>query len=330
MHEEDGGRLPPSMLMLLAPAVALMVAPEQELLRPFGVANRSPDGKVSLKPTLLKAVVAFGFVRVKVSETTPPGEVPTKLNDSLMEGDKITATLANAVPPVPPSVEVTAPVVLFCTPVAVAVTFTLKVQDALVDSAPLERLMVLLPAVAVIVPPLQEPVSPLGVETTSPAGNVSVKAMPLKEAVEFGFATTKLKLVLPFSAMDATANDLVMSGGATLAGGPTVKLAEAALPVPALVDVTALVVLVSAPVEVPFTVTLKLHEPLAAMLAPVSDTLFDPAVAVMVPPPHKPVRPLGVATTSPAGNASVKATPERAAVFEAGFVIVKVRLVVPF
>jgi hypothetical protein len=39
--------------------------------------------------------------------------------------------LAEAVPPVPPSVEVTAPVVLFFVPAVVPVTFTEKVQELL-------------------------------------------------------------------------------------------------------------------------------------------------------------------------------------------------------
>ena len=35
----------------------------------------------------------------------------------------------------------------------------------------------------------------------------------------------------------------------------------------------------------------------------------EPATAVMVPPPHVPDKPLGVATTSPAGRLSVKLKP---------------------
>ena len=53
-----------------------------------------------------------------------------------------------------------------------------------------------------------------------------------------------------------------------------------------------------------------------------------PAVAVIVPPPHVPDNPLGVATTKPAGNVSVNATPVKE-VLALGFVIVKVKDVVP-
>jgi hypothetical protein len=67
-------------------------------------------------------------------------------------------TLAEAVPPVPPSTDVTAPVVLFCTPAAVPVTFTLNVHDPLAASAAPVRLTLLPPAVAAIVPPPHDPV----------------------------------------------------------------------------------------------------------------------------------------------------------------------------
>jgi hypothetical protein len=302
----------------------------QELARPFGEATTNPAGRVSLKLRPLNEAVAFGFVMVKFKATAAFSDTPASPKDSVIEGGNTTETLANAVPPVPPSTEVTAPVVLFCTPVATLVTFTLNVQDALVDRLAPERLILVPLEIAVIVPPLHEPLSPLGEATASPAGNVSVKPTPLNEAATFGFTMTKVKLVVPLSGIDATPNDLVMSGGVTLIGGPTVRLADAVLPLPALTDVTAPVVLVRFPVDVPCTLTLNVHEPLAAMLALVKATLFDPAAAVMLPPPQEPVNPLGVATTSPAGNVSVKATPVIAAVFAVGFVMVKLRLVVAF
>jgi hypothetical protein len=63
------------------------------------------------------------------------------------------------------------------------------------------------------------------------------------------------------------------------------------------------------------------------MVAPNSVTEFDPATAVIVPPPQEPVTPLGVETTRPAGNGSVNATPFSATLFVPGLVTVKVRLV---
>ena len=75
--------------------------------------------------------------------------------------------------------------------------------------------------------------------------------------------------------------------------------------------------------------TLKLHEPLAASIAPDRLTVPLAAVAVIVPPPHEPENPLGVATTKPAGNVSVNATPVRE-VLALEFVIVKLREVDAF
>src|SRR5262245_65121462 len=104
--------------------------------------------------------------------------------------------------------------------------------------------------------------------------------------------------------------------------------AESVLPFPPLVEVTC-TLLFFIPADVPWTFTLKLQELLAATVAPLRLTVLDPAVAVMVPPPHEPVSPLGVATTRPLGRLSMKATPVSATVlFE--FVIVKLRVVVPF
>ena len=66
-------------------------------------------------------------------------------------------------------------------------------------------------------------------------------------------------------------------------------LAEAVLPVPPSVEVTAPVVLFFAPALVPVTLTEKVQLPLAARVAPLRLMMFDPAVAVIVPPPQLPV-----------------------------------------
>jgi hypothetical protein len=110
----------------------------------------------------------------------------------------------------------------------------------------------------------------------------------------------------------------------------TVTLAVAVLPVPPLVELTAAVVLVFTPVEAPFTFTENVQEVLDARVAPVRLTEPVFCAAVIVPPPHVPVKPFGVATTSPPGSVSVNATPLSAAVFAVGFVMVKLRLVLAF
>src|SRR5262245_37755885 len=106
---------------------------------------------------------------------------------------------AEAVPPVPPSVEVTLPVVLFFWPAVVPVTFTAKVQELLAAMVPPDKLITLVPCVAVIVPAPQEPLSPLGVEITRPAGSVSLKATPLRATVVLLFWMVKLRLVESFN-----------------------------------------------------------------------------------------------------------------------------------
>src|SRR5438552_14868807 len=95
--------------------------------------------------------------------------------------------------------------------------------------------------------------------------------------------------------------------------GSTITEAVAVFPVPPFAEVTAPVVLTLLPAVVPVTLTVKVQEPLAATVAPARLMLPDPAVAVIVPPPQEPVSPLGVATISPLGNISVKATPVSAA-----------------
>jgi hypothetical protein len=98
-------------------------------------------------------------------------------------------------------------------------------------------------------------------------------------------------------------------------GGTTVRLAEAVPPLPLSVDVTAPVVLFCMPVETAVTLTANEQAPEAAKVDPAKLTEVDPAMAVIVPLPHEPATPLGVATTSPAGKGSVKPTSLRAPAF---------------
>ena len=132
---------------------------------------------------------------------------------------------------------------MFFTPAVVAVTLTENVHDdpaaGEAVSVPPERLTAPLPAVAVIVPAPQVPARPLGVEITKPAGKLSVNATPLRGLKVLGFVTVKFNVLLVFSAMLVGLNDLVIVGGEA-----TVKLAEAVLPVPPLVELTGPVVLV--------------------------------------------------------------------------------------
>jgi len=110
-----------------------------------------------------------------------------------------TVMLAEADAPFPPSVEVTALVVVFCTPVLVAVTFAVKLHEALSARVVPARLTLPDAATAVIVPPPQLPVKPLGVEM-------------------LGFDRLKVSDVLPFNGTLAAPNTIAMVGG-NLAGG---------------------------------------------------------------------------------------------------------------
>src|SRR5580693_4797564 len=85
------------------------------------------------------------------------------------------------------------------------------------------------PAVAVIVPPPQLPVRPLGVATTRPAGSVSVNATPVRPAVTLLFWSVKVRDVLPPTGMLAAPKALIMTGGL---GATTVTEALAVPPGP--------------------------------------------------------------------------------------------------
>jgi hypothetical protein len=161
------------------PATAVAVPP-QLFVNPLGVATTIPAGSVSANATPVSAAVfAVGFEVENVSEVVPFSGIEAAPKALAIEGGASTVKLADAVPPVPPSIEVTCPVVLFLVPGVVPVTLTEKVHDALAARVPPERLTVPASAVAVTVPAPQVPVSPFGVETTKPAGSVSLNATPV-------------------------------------------------------------------------------------------------------------------------------------------------------
>lgn len=127
--------------------------------------------------------------------------------------------LAEAVLPPPPSVELTALVVLFCTPVAIAETSTVKLHEAPAASVAADSPTAPDPAVAVMLPPPQVPVRPLGVATSNPAGKVSVKPMPVSAVPELGLEIWKVSNVNPFNATLPAPNDFEIVGGTIVGGG---------------------------------------------------------------------------------------------------------------
>jgi hypothetical protein len=91
-------------------AVTVSVPPQTAATE---LATVRPSGIVSVKAMLLSAaVLAEGFVIVKVREVVAFSAIPAGLKTFTIEGGPRTLRVAEAVPPVPPSVEVTAAVVL--------------------------------------------------------------------------------------------------------------------------------------------------------------------------------------------------------------------------
>jgi hypothetical protein len=319
---------PPVSVMLTEPATAVAV-PAQLFVNPLGVATTSPVGSVSANATPASATAfAAGFVIVNVKEVVPFRGIFPAPKALAIEGGASTETLAEAVPPVPPSVDVTALVVLFFAPAVVPVTFKWKLQLLAAGRVPPDRLIALLPAVAVIVPVPQLPTNPLGVEMISPAGSVSANPIPEKLCVVLLFWMLKSKSIVPFSEILATGGtpNCLLSTGAEI----TVRLAFEVFPVPPSIEVTC-TLLFATPATVPVTFTVIVHEALVASVPPDRLTEPDPAAAVAVPLQVL-FRLLGVATTRVpcvCGNVSVNPMPVRATPV-LGFVILKVSEVLPF
>src|ERR1051326_5495236 len=151
-----------------------------------------------------------------------------------MDGGEATVKLAVAVLPVPPLVELTAPVVFVYCPEAAPVTVTENWQVPFTATvAPVRARPV--GAVVVSVPPQTEEVA---LATVSPVGSVSVKATPVSAStLPAGLVMVNWSEVVAFSAIVEGLNSFAIDGGAT-----TWTVAVAVLPVPPSVEVTALVV----------------------------------------------------------------------------------------
>jgi len=213
---------------------------------------------------------------------------------------------------------------LVCWPAAAPVTFAEKVHVAPEASDAPVKLTALLPAAAVIVPPPHDPVRPFGVAITKPDGRVSVNPTPESVCVVLLFCNEKDSEVDPFRGMLVAPNALLMLGGPMT----VIEAVLLAAPGPLSVEEIGPVVLFWTPACTPFTFTEMVHDPLGANPPPERLTEPDPAVPMTVPPQVL-LRPLGVATTSPAGSASVNATPVSASVV-LGLLIWKVSDVVAF
>ncbi len=102
-------RVPALRLACPEPATAVAVPP-QVLVNPFGVATTNPAGRLSVNASPVRATLAFGFAMVNVNDVVPFRGIDATPNALVIDGAEATVTLAVAVFPVPPFVEVTAPV----------------------------------------------------------------------------------------------------------------------------------------------------------------------------------------------------------------------------
>src|ERR1700733_15873363 len=147
-------------------------------------------------------------------------------NTFAIVGDATTVTDALEVLPVPASIDVTV-TLLFFTPAAVPVTLRDMMQEELLGTVPPIRLTIEPPPLAANVPP-HVVLRFWGVDTLSPAGRLSVKAIPVREK---GFVTgllmVKDKFVEPLRAILVGANAFTITGAVA-----TVRFAVAVLPVP--------------------------------------------------------------------------------------------------
>jgi hypothetical protein len=159
------------------PAVAVNVPPVQPVvLAPFGVCTTKPPGNVSEIVTPVRVTVSGLVIVIVISELTP---VPTLVGEKVLltVGGLLTIRLALAVKPVPPFVELTAPVVFVAVPAVVSVTLAVMVQLELVGMDALLKLIVPEPTpLPVKVPPEQVVVA--AVEIVIPDGNVSLTETP--------------------------------------------------------------------------------------------------------------------------------------------------------
>lgn len=154
---------------------------------------------------------------------------------------------------------------------------------------------------------------------------MSVKAIPASAMVfAAGLATVSVSDVARFRGTLEAPKALAIVGGTAM-----VKVELPRLPVPPFVDPTNPVVFTKVPLTEPVTFRATVQEPPGAILAPVRVAVPASAGAVAVPPQVL-ARPLGVATTRPAGKASVKATPASAMVLAAGFVMAIVIIATAF
>jgi hypothetical protein len=163
-------------------------------------------------------------VAVAVNEPAVP-TVKVVLLALVIAGTVPTVRVAEAVRPVPPVVELTAPVVLLEAPRVELVTLTETTQLPLAGMVAPLRLIVAEPAVApVTVPEVQVLVRPGVLATVIPAGNVSLTATPVWLVVVLGLVMVRVSVEVEPDTMAVGLNVLPMVGG-TGAGLSAIRIA---------------------------------------------------------------------------------------------------------
>jgi hypothetical protein len=133
-------------------AAAIDPLAPHELVKPLGEATTIPPGRLSAKLTPVSAEL-FGLLIEKLSTVVPFTGTNTGENAFVIAGGTSTTRVADAAAPVPPSVDVIAPVVLFLVPAVVPVTLTTMEQELFAARFPPVSVMLPDPATAVSVPP---------------------------------------------------------------------------------------------------------------------------------------------------------------------------------
>jgi hypothetical protein len=219
---------------------------------------------------------------------------------------------------------------LFIEPALVPVTLIENVQLVLAASVAPDSDTPLPPAAAVMVPPPHDPASPFGVATVSPLGRGSVKPTFDSDVPEFGFVTVNVSDVDPPVGIVAAPNDFEIDGGAVDPDARIISDPLAVEPVPPLPELTAPDVLFAVPGVLLVTSNDIVHvEPGSLMVAPETETVDAPALAVVDEKRQPSVKLGGFATVMPAGKVSLIATFVSGTEFELGLPNVNVRVDVP-
>lgn len=220
MQVAFAARLPPPSETLVAPGAA-ETAPPPQVVEAFGVeATTSPFGSVSVNAMLVSATAPAAVLgMVIVSVDVPPvvnvaGENDFEITDGVLIVRS--AVVGALFVTFCVSVSALAGIVLVYVPDTMPVTDVMMVHVAAAARLPPLKATVVLPAVAVTVPP--QVVDAFGDDATvTPLGNVSVNAMPLRAtapASVFGMVIVNVE-ALP-ELIDVGENAFVIPSGAVI------------------------------------------------------------------------------------------------------------------